>query len=188
MSVAKQRTTDAKFASSPQSTALPDANGGLEPDLRLDVQLCFALYAASRLMTELYRPALLSIDLTYPQYLVMLILWECTPQSVGDICEKLYLDNGTVTPLLKRLERKGLLSRVRDLTDERQVNISLTRRGRRLHSAALSAIGELNCSIPFSATQAVRLRKELRKAVARMASRPETPLAKAPYRDAATFK
>jgi DNA-binding MarR family transcriptional regulator len=142
-----------------------------EPDLRLDAQLCFALYATSRLLTELYRPALLRVDLTYPQYLVMLILWEKAPQSVGDICHKLYLDNGTVTPLLKRLERKGFLSRQRDPGDERQVNVDLTSQGNALRTATRAIIRDLQMSMPFSSARAGKLRDELRRALARATPR-----------------
>jgi DNA-binding MarR family transcriptional regulator len=104
--------------------------------LRLDNQLCFALYSASLAMTKVYKPLLDAIGLTYPQYLVMLVLWEKEGLMVSEIGEKLSLDSGTLTPLLKRLEISGLLSRVRAVEDERRVHISLTAAGRLLKAQA----------------------------------------------------
>ena len=89
--------------------------------LRLDAQLCFALYGASLAMTKLYRPVLEGLGLTYPQYLAMLVLWESDDVTVGDLGRRLGLDSGTLTPLLKRLEAAGLVTRRRDPRDERQV-------------------------------------------------------------------
>ena len=100
--------------------------------LRLDNQLCFALYSASLAMTKLYKPLLADLGLTYPQYLVMLVLWERDDQSVSDIGEQLFLDSGTLTPLLKRLEAAGLVERARSAEDERRVHVSLTAAGRKL--------------------------------------------------------
>lgn len=97
--------------------------------LRLDRQVCFPLYAASNLLTRLYGPALGALGLTYPQYLVMLVLWEEQPQTVGSLGARLHLDSGTLTPLLKRMEIAGLLTRRRDPRDERRVQIGLTPRG-----------------------------------------------------------
>src|SRR5256885_12152698 len=95
----------------------------LHPDqlLRLDNQLCFALYSASLAMTKLYKPLLDELGLTYPQYLVMLALWEQDGLAVSGLGERLSLDSGTLTPLLKRLEAAGLISRLRDVEDERRV-------------------------------------------------------------------
>ncbi len=105
-----------------------------DPDdaLRLDHQICFPLYAASNLMTRLYRPLLAKLSLTYPQYLVMLVLWETSPAQMGDLCQRLYLDSGTLTPLLKRLAAAGFITRDRDPADERRLIISLTPAGRAL--------------------------------------------------------
>lgn len=111
---------------------LPDS----EDPLDLDRQVCFPLYAASNLLGRLYRPILAGLGLTYPQYLVMLVLWKQTPQTVGSLGEKLHLDSGTLTPLLKRMEQAGLISRVRDAGDERRVQIELTSTGRELRQAA----------------------------------------------------
>lgn len=106
--------------------------------LKLDHQLCFPLYAASNLLTRAYRPLLQELDLTYPQYLVMLVLWERAPQTVGEISARLYLDTGTLTPLLKRTEAKGLIARQRDSQDERRVQVTLTDQGEALRERARS--------------------------------------------------
>jgi DNA-binding MarR family transcriptional regulator len=104
--------------------------------LRLDQQVCFPLYAASNLLNRLYRPVLARLGLTYPQYLTMLVLWESAPQTVGALGEALYLDSGTLTPLLKRMEQAGHITRTRDAQDERRVLIELTPQGRTLKHAA----------------------------------------------------
>lgn len=105
--------------------------------LLLDRQVCFPLYAATNLLNRLYGPVLKPLGLTYPQYLVMLVLWEEEPQTVGALGARLYLDSGTLTPLLKRMEAAGLVSRTRDAGDERRVLIGLTERGRALRADAL---------------------------------------------------
>ena len=104
--------------------------------LALDNQLCFALSSSSLAMTKLYKPLLDDLALTYPQYLVMLSLWERDGVTVSDLGERLHLDSGTLTPLLKRLEAAGQLSRLRDTADERRVLIRLTAAGRRLKARA----------------------------------------------------
>lgn len=104
--------------------------------LRLDNQVCFALYSASLAMTKLYKPLLDDIGLTYPQYLVMLVLWEQDGITVSELGERLYLDSGTLTPLLKRLEASGHIRRTRDAQDERRVRIALTPQGRGLRDQA----------------------------------------------------
>lgn len=118
--------------------------------LKLSNQLCFPLYALSKEVIRRYTPFLEVLDLTYPQYLVMLVLWEQDSQSVGAIGERLCLDSGTLTPLLKRLQNKGLVERKRSPQDERSVVISLTQAGQALKSKALhipSQVGEcLNLS------------------------------------------
>jgi MarR family transcriptional regulator, organic hydroperoxide resistance regulator len=100
--------------------------------LRLEDQLCFALYAASRAMTAAYAPLLDQLDLTYPQYLALLVLWADDGQRVSQIGDRLHLDSATLTPLLKRLEARGLIERRRSTTDERVVEIFLTAEGKRL--------------------------------------------------------
>ena len=114
----------------PSSTAAADARA--DAWLALDKQLCFALYSASLAMTKVYKPLLAPLGLTYPQYLVMLALWEQDGQSVSALGDKLALDSGTLTPLLKRLETQGRIGRERDAQDERRVIVRLTPEGRRL--------------------------------------------------------
>lgn len=104
--------------------------------LRLDNQVCFALYSASLAMTKLYKPLLDAIGLTYPQYLVMLVLWEQDGVTVSALGERLFLDSGTLTPLLKRLQAQGHIARLRDVLDERRVRITLTPQGRALRDRA----------------------------------------------------
>jgi len=116
------------------STALPHTPSPAA--LRLDNQVCFALYSASLAMTKLYKPLLETIGLTYPQYLVMLVLWEQDGTTVSELGERLFLDSGTLTPLLKRLEAQGLVARLRDVQDERRVRITLTSEGRALRDKA----------------------------------------------------
>ena len=112
-----------------------------ETALLLDNQLCFALYSTSQAMTQMYKPLLDAMDLTYPQYLVMLLLWEQDGQTVSQLGERLYLDSGTLTPLLKRMEAKGVLKRQRAAQDERRVEIHLTAAGRQLKTRAAKIPG-----------------------------------------------
>ena len=120
--------------------------------LQLDNQLCFALYSTSLAMTRLYKPLLDELGLTYPQYLAMLVLWENDGLMVSELGERLYLDSGTLTPLLKRLEASGLVARLRDVADERRVHITLTPAGRKLKAQAAKIPGCIleasQCSIP----------------------------------------
>lgn len=111
--------------------------GTTDDPLALDRQVCFALYAASRAVTAAYRPLLEPLGLTYPQYLVMLVLWERGAQSVREIGHALHLDSGTLSPLLKRLEANGLLERTRSAADERRVLVELTDEGRALRARAV---------------------------------------------------
>ncbi|GEM53179.1 MarR family transcriptional regulator [Empedobacter brevis] len=104
--------------------------------LKLKNQVCFPIYALAKEMVNHYRPLLDNLDLTYPQYLVLLILWEQKEQSVGQLGEKLFLDSGTLTPLLKRMEQKGFIVRSRSSLDERVVNLSLTKQGLELQEKA----------------------------------------------------
>lgn len=136
--------------------------------LKLDNQLCFALYSTSLAMTRLYKPQLDELGLTYPQYLAMLVLWEKDGLMVTELGERLYLDSGTLTPLLKRLESSGLISRIRAVEDERRVHITLTAAGRKLKARAARIPGCIlsasQCSIPelIALTQQVQaLRQQL---------------------------
>lgn len=108
-----------------------------EDPLLLDRQVCFPLYAATNLLNRLYGPVLRELGLTYPQYLVMLVLWEHQPQTVGALGTHLHLDSGTLTPLLKRMEAAGHITRARDPEDERRVVITLTRKGKALRDQAV---------------------------------------------------
>jgi DNA-binding MarR family transcriptional regulator len=134
-----------------------------DPILKLDNQLCFALYAASNAMIRRYREPLNAFGLTYPQYLTMLVLWESAPLSVKEIGERLYLDSGTLTPMLKRMQAAGLITRQRDATDERQVNIDLTDQGRALRRKAAAMAEALACALPMKLRDIARLREELKQ-------------------------
>jgi len=112
----------------------------------LDHQLCFALYSSSLVMTKLYKPVLSALGLTYPQYLVLLVLWERDAISVSDLGARLFLDSGTLTPLLKRLETAGWLTRLRAADDERRVIVSLTTAGRALRRKAQHVPNEVACA------------------------------------------
>ncbi|SPA21877.1 Organic hydroperoxide resistance transcriptional regulator, MarR family [Cupriavidus taiwanensis] len=114
--------------------------------LLLDHQLCFALYSSSLAMTKLYKPLLSELGLTYPQYLVMLVLWETETLSVSELGNRLALDSGTLTPLLKRLAASGLVTRTRDAADERRVLVSLTDAGRALRRRAEGIPEKMLCA------------------------------------------
>ncbi|SDP30578.1 DNA-binding transcriptional regulator, MarR family [Ralstonia sp. 25mfcol4.1] len=129
--------------------------------LQLDQQLCFALYSASLAMTKVYKPILSELGLTYPQYLVMLVLWEHDEVSVSELGGRLTLDSGTLTPLLKRLESAGFVRRGRDSEDERRVLVSLTEAGRRLRSAAADIPERLLCAMQCSVEEIQALTSRL---------------------------
>lgn len=145
---------------------MPTRSISADEALLLDNQLCFALYSASLAMTKLYKPLLDELGLTYPQYLVMLVLWEGDGLMVSELGQRLYLDSGTLTPLLKRLEASGLVSRMRDVADERRVHIHLTAAGRRLKTKAAKVpaclLAASQCSLPElkQLTDQVRLLRE----------------------------
>ncbi|AZD23572.1 DNA-binding transcriptional regulator, MarR family [Pseudomonas chlororaphis] len=125
-------------------------------DLLLDNQLCFALHSTSLLMTKVYKPLLQELGLTYPQYLAMMVLWEQDGLTVGEISSRLLTDPGSLTPLLKRLEAEGLLSRTRSREDERVVIIKLTEQGRALYDRAR---GVPQCILGASGLTLEQLRK-----------------------------
>jgi DNA-binding MarR family transcriptional regulator len=131
--------------------------------LRLDQHLCFALYSATRAMTAAYRPVLSELNLTYPQYLVLVVLWEEGPVTVGRLGQRLYLDSGTLSPLLKRLEANGFLERRRSKTDERQVEIVLTDAGRALEERAQCIPEQLFGNTGLSVDDAEQLRDAVRQ-------------------------
>jgi MarR family transcriptional regulator, organic hydroperoxide resistance regulator len=137
-------------------TALP------APSVALDDQLCFALYAASRAVTARYRPMLDEIGLTYPQYLVMMLLWETDHQTVGQLGSRLALDSGTLSPLLKRLTTAGLVTRHRRVEDERSVSIALTDEGRALRDRAFAISESMIGTIGFDRGEFDDLMQRLR--------------------------
>ena len=119
----------------------------IKEQFKLDNQLCFRLYTASRLLTQAYHPLLSSHGLTYPQYLVLLVLWEKDAQPVNDIAKRLKLETNTITPLLKRMEAEGILERKKGETDARQMIVSLTRKGKELQKKL--------ADVPFTVGEAV---------------------------------
>ena len=134
--------------------------------LRLDNQLCFPLYAASREIIRLYRPHLEALDLTYTQYITMMVLWEEREISVKQLGKRLYLDSGTLTPLLKSLEAKGYVTRTRSDSDERVVLVRLTEAGQALQERALSVPEGMRACVHLSPEEAAVLYKLLYKLLA----------------------
>jgi DNA-binding MarR family transcriptional regulator len=131
--------------------------------LRLDRHLCFALYSASRAMTAAYRPILSELNITYPQYLVLLVLWEEGRITVGNLGERLQLDSGTLSPLLKRLAANGFVRRERSLADERSVEVTLTDAGRELERRAQCIPEQLFSSTGLTEQDAADLRDAVRQ-------------------------
>lgn len=125
--------------------------------LRLENQLCFPLYACARETIKLYKPFLDELDLTYTQYIAMMALWESAPLSVKALGERLYLDSGTLTPLLKAMEKKGLIRRSRSEQDERSVLVSLTEQGLALREKALAVPEQVGACIPLPPERAREL-------------------------------
>ncbi len=144
----------------------------MEGDLALGRHVCFALYAASRAVTGLYRPVLEPLGLTYPQYLVMVVLWERGPLTVKQLGRQLMLDSGTLSPLLKRLEAAGLLHRDRDPADERSVSVRLTERGNRLRDEASTVPATVAGATGMTATELAALRETLHQFTSRVSARP----------------
>lgn len=131
--------------------------------LRLDRQLCFPLYACSRNIIREYKPFLDKLDLTYTQYITMLVLWEKKTMTVKELGEQLYLDSGTLTPLLKKLENKGLIHRKRSTEDERNLILTLTREGRAMQEKALEIPEELAKRVPLTGEESETLYRLLYK-------------------------
>jgi len=146
-------------------TPAADAAGAV-PVPRLDKQLCFALYSASGLMTKLYRPLLEPLGLTYPQYLAMLALWQHSPSTVGELGEALGLDSATLTPLIKRMEAGGLVTRRRDSADERRVLVEPTTKGEALRARMKDVQEGLNCGMPLERAELKALHGTLTRLVA----------------------
>ncbi|AND69923.1 hypothetical protein ATSB10_24690 [Dyella thiooxydans] len=137
--------------------------------LQLDHQLCFSLYSAQLAMTKVYRKLLADLDLTYPQYLVMLVLWEGDGVTVSQIGERLFLDSATLTPLLKRLEAAGLVQRQRSTEDERQVVVSLSAEGRALKRKAGAVPEAIFCATGCELDELIDLKTRLDRLRGRLA-------------------
>ncbi|MBZ9849138.1 MarR family transcriptional regulator [Mesorhizobium sp. CA14] len=133
---------------------------------RLDQQLCFALYSASGLMTKLYRPLLDPLGLTYPQYLAMLALWQHSPSTIGELGAALGLDSATLTPLIKRMEAGGLVTRRRDSADERRVLVEPTAQGEALRAKMKDVQHGLSCGMPLERAELKALHGTLTRLVA----------------------
>ena len=138
------------------SKALPQEN-----IYNVDMQLCFALYSASLSMTKAYKPLLAKLKLTYPQYLVLFVLWEKDGLTVNTLSERLFSDSGTVTPLLKRLEKQGFIQRQRSLEDERKVIVTLTAAGKNLRQEAASVPIQIACNTGCSLEELRALNQRL---------------------------
>jgi len=141
----------------------PKAPAPLEELPKLDEHLCFALYAAGNHMTRLFVPFLKKLDVTYPQYLVLVVLWECNEMSVGELAAALQMDLGSVSPMLKRMEKKGLVARGRDPNDERRVVITLSRSGRALRERTKQMLGEFYCYLNVPVDELADLRDRLHR-------------------------
>lgn len=129
--------------------------------LKLDNQLCFALYACSREVTKLYKPILDKLNITYTQYISLLVLWEKDNITVKEMGKKLHLDSGTLTPLLKKLESMNLVTRNRDTIDERNVYVTLTQRGIELKKLAIEIPSEILCSTGLTLENALLLKANI---------------------------
>ena len=140
-----------------------EQNGADYPQLRLDSQLCFPLYACARKVTGAYGPMLKPLGLTYTQYLVMLALWENEKEKVGELCHRLYLDCGTITPMLKKMEESGWLTRCRCKVDERVVYVALTEKGWALRDEVRDIPARVGECITLPQEEALELYKLLRR-------------------------
>ena len=135
----------------------------IDESMKLDSQLCFPLYAASRKVVSLYTPHLKPLGITYTQYIMFLVLWEQDGITVGDLCKRLMLDTGTVTPMLKNTEKQGLIKRARSEEDERVVFITLTEEGKALYKKAKSLPSKIGSCVRLNKSEAVALYKTLYK-------------------------
>ena len=129
--------------------------------IKLENQLCFSLYATSREIIKLYKPFLDKFNLTYTQYVAMLVLWEDEKSTVKEIGKRLHLDSGTLTPLLKKIESMGLIKRYRDVNDDRVVIVELTQQGRLLKDQVTDVPREMACKINITMERAIELKKDL---------------------------
>ncbi|MEX3071248.1 MarR family winged helix-turn-helix transcriptional regulator [Vibrio alginolyticus] len=147
------------------SNCKKDSPLSADESLMLDNQVCFPLYSASNAIIRTYRPLLDKLDLTYSQYLVMMVLWESDGISVKDIGARLHLDSGTLTPLLKRLELKGYIVRARSESDERVRVLKLSNEGVLLKQKALSVPTQMKCKIPLELNELILLKQLCEKVI-----------------------
>ena len=131
--------------------------------LRLENQLCFPLYASSREILKKYTPLLKELDITYTQYIALMVLWECKEVSIKDLCKKLYLDTGTLSPMLKSMEKRNLLKRSRKADDERVVTVKITDEGIALREKAVSIPQKVGACLPLEKEEAETLYRLLYK-------------------------
>ena len=131
--------------------------------LKLENQLCFPLYACSKEIVRKYKPFLDEIDLTYTQYITMMVLWEHKEMNVKDMGELLYLDSGTLTPVLKKLEQKGYVTRARDVQDERVLKVTITEAGEQLKEKASEIPAKIGSCVPLEPEEALKLYDILQK-------------------------
>lgn len=139
-----------------------------EPCLRLEDQLCFPLYACAKEVVRQYREPLQSLNLTYTQYIVMMVLWEFGEMTEGEIGKKVHLDSGTLAPLLKRLQKAGYINRVRPESNENKLILSLTPEGEQLKKRAIKVPSQMQGCIPLSEKDMILLRELLNRALACM--------------------
>lgn len=131
--------------------------------LKLDNQLCFSLYTASRAIIRAYKPLLERLQITYTQYITLMVLWEQDGISVNQLGKRLLLDSGTLTPLLKKMEKSQIITRQRNSNDERQITIYLTDKGRKLKEKALEIPEQMLCQLPFGVDRVFTLRDSLKE-------------------------
>ena len=166
---AKDNTSSKTAGSKKQGNAAAGNNAQTYDCLRLKNQLCFPLYACSKEIIRRYKPLLDKLDLTYTQYIAMMVLWEKERLHVGQLGECLFLDSGTLTPLLKKLEQKGYITRCRSQEDERAVEICITPEGKALQDKALSVPAAMGSCIQLSEEEATFLYQILYKILGSMA-------------------
>ncbi|WP_417438722.1 MarR family winged helix-turn-helix transcriptional regulator [Idiomarina sp.] len=141
--------------------------------LRLDNQLCFALYSTSLAMNKLYKPLLSKLDLTYPQYLILLLLWERDGVTITEISRKLFQEKGALSPVIKRLEQRGLITRKRNIDDERQLHLYLTEQGRQLEQSACDVPEQVFCATQLEPDEALALKHTLESLRAQLQDKPD---------------
>jgi len=145
----------------------------MSDNLKIDNQICFALYACSKEIIKQYKPLLEPLGLTYTQYIVLLVLWEKDNITVKELGGSLYLDSGTLTPLLKKLEAQGLIERIRSMGDERNVYIKLTEQGIALKDQALKIPEKMFCNTGLSFDEAISIHQQLQSLLKKLSNKQE---------------